>query len=69
MKRLFVLMTAAVVSAGTACIPAGAAPASETIEIPGGEHKLKAILYRPDGAGPFPAVVALHGCEIGRAHV
>ena len=62
MKRLFVLMTAAVVSAGTACIPAEAAPASETIEIPGGEHKLKAILYRPDGAGPFPAVVALHGC-------
>src|SRR5437764_2957097 len=23
---------------------------------------LRGILYRPEGAGPFPAVVALHGC-------
>ena len=24
---------------------------------------LKAVLFRPDGAGPFPAVIGLHGCE------
>jgi poly(3-hydroxybutyrate) depolymerase len=25
--------------------------------------ELTALLYRPDGAGPFPAVVLLHGCS------
>jgi dienelactone hydrolase len=40
-----------------------AAPAPEAVEIPRGETTLKAILLRPEGAGPFPAVVALHGCE------
>ena len=24
---------------------------------------LRGVLFRPEGAGPFPAVVALHGCE------
>ncbi len=41
--------------------PAGSGP--EAVEIPHGENVLKAVLYRPDGDGPFPAVVALHGCE------
>jgi dienelactone hydrolase len=37
--------------------------AQETIEIPNGDEKpLKGVLYRPAGAGPFPAVIALHGC-------
>ena len=37
--------------------------AQERVEIPAGEDKpLKGILFRPDGPGPFPAVVALHGC-------
>jgi dienelactone hydrolase len=30
------------------------------IAIPG--VSIKAALYRPDGPGPFPAVIALHGC-------
>jgi dienelactone hydrolase len=34
----------------------------EEIEIAGGERPLKAVLYRPTGDGPFPAVVALHSC-------
>jgi dienelactone hydrolase len=34
----------------------------EPIEIPGGEGRLKAVLYRPDGAGPFAAVIGLHNC-------
>jgi dienelactone hydrolase len=43
--------------------PAPAAPGPGAVEIPHGENILKAELYRPEGDGPFPAVVALHGCE------
>src|ERR1043166_946135 len=39
-----------------------AAAAPELVEIPQGSVKLKSFLYRPAGDGPFPAVVALHGC-------
>jgi dienelactone hydrolase len=37
--------------------------AAEQMEISVGDTKLKAILYRPPGPGPFPAVVALHNCD------
>ena len=43
-------------------LPLGAA-AAEQVEVPSGDVKLRAILYRPAGAGPFPAVVALHTCD------
>jgi len=49
-------VTAAIASAATA-------PAPEPVEIPHGDMTLKAVLYRPDGSGPFPVVVGLHGCE------
>ena len=49
---LFACMTAATI-----------ASAAEQIEIANGDVRLKAILYRPAGPGPFPAVVALHGCN------
>ena len=39
-----------------------AAAAPELVEIPEGSTKLKSFVYRPSGDGPFPAVVALHGC-------
>jgi dienelactone hydrolase len=39
-----------------------AAAEPELVEIPEGSTKLKAYVYRPAGDGPFPAVVALHGC-------
>lgn len=39
------------------------ARAAETVSFPGDDVTLKGILYRPPGAGPFPAVVALHGCS------
>ena len=39
---------------------AHAAPAQ--VEIASGNLKLHAQLYKPDGNGPFPAVIALHGC-------
>jgi dienelactone hydrolase len=38
------------------------AAAAENVDIPDGAVTLHAALYRPDGAGPFPAIVALHDC-------
>lgn len=40
----------------------GPAAAQSSAEIPGAPA-IRAVLYRPQGAGPFPAVVALHGCS------
>jgi dienelactone hydrolase len=48
-----------VVAAGTAA----AAPAVTQVEIPSGKLELHAQLYKPDGNGPFPVVIALHGCD------
>jgi len=42
------------------CASAYAAPAQ--VDIPADGLTLHAALYRPDGDGPFPAVVALHDC-------
>jgi dienelactone hydrolase len=51
-----------------AAVCAGAnAAAPEHVDIPDGDLMLHASLYRPDDAGPFPAVVALHDCG-GLAH-
>jgi len=56
MRRLLLLMAAMVLSAGSA-------RALERVEIPLSDVKLQAALFRPAGAGPYPAVVAMHGCE------
>jgi dienelactone hydrolase len=42
---------------------AGSATAEEPVDIPQSDTMLHGILFRPEGAGPFPSVVALHGCE------
>ena len=43
---------------------ATAAPllAPQQVEIPAPEGVLRAELYKPEGDGPFPTVIALHGC-------
>jgi dienelactone hydrolase len=41
---------------------AAAAAAAEHVDIPADTMTLHGTLYRPDGDGPFPAVVALHDC-------
>ena len=47
----------------TFSVPAATgAVTTEMVEIPLPDGKLNALLYRPDGAGPFPAVIGLHGC-------
>ena len=53
-------------SAGLAGAAAAPSAAPEPVEIApdnGAYGALKAVLFRPDGAGPFPAVIGLHGCE------
>jgi dienelactone hydrolase len=34
----------------------------QQVDIPSGSETLRAELYKPDGDGPFPTVIALHGC-------
>ena len=41
---------------------ARAAPAPQPVDIPLASGVLHAQLYKPAGAGPFPTVIALHGC-------
>ncbi|MDH6261197.1 dienelactone hydrolase family protein [Bradyrhizobium sp. BR13661] len=41
---------------------AQAAPAPQAVEIPLSSGMLHAQLFKPDGEGPFPTVIALHGC-------
>jgi dienelactone hydrolase len=36
--------------------------AAATVEIPLAHGKLRAFLFRPEGTGPFPAVIGLHAC-------
>ena len=57
MRNLLFSITAALILA------LGSARASEQVEIPLGDVKLRATLFRPAGPGPFPAVVALHACD------
>lgn len=47
-----------------AALPASAAPlpAPQAVDIPSASLTLHAQLYKPDGLGPFPTVIALHGC-------
>src|SRR3954462_2838114 len=41
---------------------AQASPAPQQVEIPLASGVLHAQLYKPEGAGPFPTVIGLHGC-------
>jgi len=44
-------------------LPVKASPPSpQQVEIAAGSFTLHAQLFKPDGDGPFPAVIALHGC-------
>lgn len=54
--RLTVLFLSLLMSASHA------APAPQQVEIPLSSGVLHAQLFKPDGAGPFPTVIALHGC-------
>ena len=55
-------LLAVIVAAVTCAAPALGASDPEQVEIPRGEGRLKAALYRPAGDGPFPVVIGLHNC-------
>ncbi|MBN8919643.1 MAG: dienelactone hydrolase family protein [Rhizobiales bacterium] len=43
-------------------VAASLAFGAEAVELPSRDGPIRAQLLRPPGAGPFPAIVALHGC-------
>jgi dienelactone hydrolase len=59
LKSVIALLTCLAVA-----YPAAAAPMTvpHDVEISEGPMTLHAQLYKPDGEGPFPTVIALHGC-------
>ncbi len=59
--RLILTLFAALAALATAAV--GTAAAAEQVDIPQSDTTLHGILFRPEGDGPFPGVVALHGCE------
>lgn len=48
--------------AATCSADAASLPAPRQVDIPAASLTLHAQLYKPDGDGPFPTVIALHGC-------
>jgi dienelactone hydrolase len=50
---------AAQLGIGSSAVAAG----PEAVEIHDGDLTLKATVYRPDGAGPFPAIIGMHDCS------
>jgi dienelactone hydrolase len=66
MRNALAIVVTIALAAGLAVAAsmADAAPAAapETIDIPRDDGVLKAVVFRPDGAGPFPAIVGMHGC-------
>jgi dienelactone hydrolase len=61
MRLVSALITATILAAASAAQGA-ALPAPQQVNIPQGSAALHALLYKPDGDGPFPAVIALHAC-------
>jgi dienelactone hydrolase len=59
---LFLTLFAAACAAVTRAADAAPLPVPHQVEIAAPNLTLHAQLYRPDGDGPFPTVIALHGC-------
>ena len=55
---VFVVLLAAVRPAAAVA----SSPVARAVEIPSASTVLHAQLYKPEGNGPFPVVIALHGC-------
>jgi len=63
MRTLSILAALAFATGIAAAAPAPVAPTPTPVDIPLDKGTLTAVLFRPDGPGPFPAVVALHDCS------
>ncbi len=53
----FLMFSAAALNAHAASLPL-----PNEVDIPANKGTLRAQLYKPDGEGPFPTVIALHDC-------
>jgi dienelactone hydrolase len=60
--KLFLALVAASCAAVAGRADAASLPAAHQVDIPATNLTLHAQLFKPDGAGPFPTVIALHGC-------
>ena len=60
MRTLF-LFAVALSTSGATFAQSAPKPAPQTVEIPSGSLRLKGLLWKPQGSGPFPAVVFNHG--------
>jgi dienelactone hydrolase len=60
--RVLSALILAIVLAPSIAADAAPLPAPQAIDIPQASGALHALLYKPDGDGPFPTVIALHGC-------
>jgi dienelactone hydrolase len=60
--RLLATLTSLAFLAATFAVGATQPAAPQQVEIPSNSGTLHAQLFKPDGAGPFPTVIALHGC-------
>src|SRR3954453_9349066 len=61
MRLLSTLTSLAFLAAASNTVAAPLATPQQ-VEIPSSSGTLHAQLFKPDGAGPFPTVIALHGC-------
>ena len=62
MRFLASIVWMALIAAGSP-VAAAPLPSSQQVDIPAHEGMLHAQLFKPDGGGPFPTVIALHGCD------
>jgi dienelactone hydrolase len=60
--RLLSVLTSLGFFALTSAATAAPLATPQQVEIPSSSGTLHAQLFKPDGAGPFPTVIALHGC-------
>jgi dienelactone hydrolase len=61
MRLLAVIALIALIAVASPAV-AAPPPSPQQVDIPAPERVLHAQLYKPDGNGPFPTVIALHGC-------
>ena len=59
--RRVLLFTAALAISSARAAQVAEPPQHQTVEIPSGSLQLKGFLWKPEGRGPFPAVVFNHG--------
>src|SRR3954470_13748349 len=60
--RLLSAITFFMLLAVASAAEAASVPAPHQVDIPLSNGMLHAQLYKPDGNGPFPVVIAMHGC-------